>query len=241
MTRIALVTGASRGIGRAIALRLARNGYRVWANYAASRQAADDLCAEIARQGGSALALGFNVGDSAAVKAALDPLVEAEGAPDVVVLNAGITKDGLFAMMSDDEWQSVINTNLGGFFNVTRAVIRPMLRRRSGRVIAVSSVSGQAGNPGQVNYSASKAGLIGACKALAKEVASRKITVNVVAPGFIDTDMVKDLPKADLEKLIPAGRFGTSDEVAAAVSFLAGDEAAYITGQVLGVNGGMYM
>lgn len=241
MARIALVTGASRGIGRAIARRLARDGCRIWANYSGSKEAAESLCAEIAAAGGSAIPVQFSVAAPAAVAAALDPLIEAEGAPDVIVNNAGITRDGLMAAMSDENWQSVIDTNLGGFFHVTKACLRPMLRRRSGRIIAISSVSGEAGNAGQVNYAASKAGLIGACKALAKEIASRKITVNVVAPGFIETDMVKDLPKEELAKHVPLGRFGAPEEVAAAVSFLAGEEAGYITGQVIGVNGGMYM
>jgi 3-oxoacyl-[acyl-carrier protein] reductase len=241
LAKIALVTGASRGIGRAIAQRLAKDGYRVWVNYGRSKDEAEKLCGEIESAGGSALPVGFDVGDTESVQKALEPLFESEGAPDVVVSNAGITRDGLFAMTSHEEWHGVINTNLGGFYHVTKACLRGMLRRRSGRIIAISSVSGQAGNPGQVNYSASKAGLIGACKSLAKEIASRKITVNVVAPGFVETDMVKDLPKDELSKAVPLGRFGTPDEVAAAVSFLASDEAGYITGQVLGVNGGMYM
>ena len=241
MSKIALVTGASRGIGRAVAKRLANDGYRVWANYGRSKSDAESLCREIEAAGGSAVPVGFDVADGEAVRTAIEALIEAEAAPDVVVSNAGITRDGLFAMTSEEEWNSVINTNLGGFYHVTKACLRGMLRRRSGRVIAISSVSGQAGNAGQVNYSASKAGLIGACKSLAKEIASRKITVNVVAPGFVETDMVKELPAEDLAKAIPLGRFGTPDEIAAAVSFLASDEAAYITGQVLGVNGGMYM
>jgi len=241
LSKIALVTGASRGIGRAVAKRLANDGYRLWANYGRSKSDAESLCSEIEAAGGSAVPVGFDVADGEAVRAALEALIEAEAAPDVVVSNAGITRDGLFAMTSEEEWNSVINTNLGGFYHVTKACLRGMLRRRSGRVIAISSVSGQAGNAGQVNYSASKAGLIGACKSLAKEIASRNITVNVVAPGFVETDMVKELPAEDLAKAIPLGRFGTPDEIAAAVSFLASGEAAYITGQVLGVNGGMYM
>lgn len=236
MAGIALVTGASRGIGRAISARLARDGYTVWANYAGSREAAESLCAEI-----SGVPVQFDVSDAKAVNAALEPLIEQHGAPNIIVSNAGVTKDGLMAMMSEDEWQRVIDTNLGGFFHVVKACLRPMLKRRSGRVIAISSVSGQAGNPGQVNYSASKAGLIGACKSLAKEIASRNVTVNVVAPGFVETDMVKDLPRDELEKMIPLKRFGKAEEIAAAVSFLASEEAAYITGQVLAVNGGMYM
>jgi 3-oxoacyl-[acyl-carrier protein] reductase len=236
VAKIALVTGASRGIGRAIAQRLARDGFTVWAGYAGNREAAENLCSEI---GG--FAIGFDVADPKAVNAALEPLVEEHGAPEVIVSNAGVTKDGLMAMISAEEWQRVIDTNLGGFFHVVKACLRPMLRRRSGRIIAISSVSGQAGNPGQVNYSASKAGLIGAAKSLAKEIASRNITVNVVAPGFVETDMVKDLPREELEKLIPLKRFGKPEEIASAVSYFASEEAAYITGQVLGVNGGMYM
>lgn len=241
MTRIALVTGASRGIGRAIARRLAKDGCRIWANYSGSKEAAESLCAEITQAGGSARAVQFNVADGEQTAKVIEALIEEEAGPEVVVSNAGITKDGLLAMMSAAEWQSVINTNLGGFYHVAKACLRPMLRKRAGRIIAISSVSGVAGNAGQVNYSASKAGLIGACKALAKEVASRKVTVNVVAPGFVETDMVKDLPKEELSKQVPLGRFGTADEIAAAVSFLASEEAGYITGQVLGVNGGMYM
>lgn len=241
MARIALVTGASRGIGRAIATRLARDGFRIWANYSGSKDAAESLCAEITAAGGSARPLQFNVADGEQTTRVLQAVIEEEEGPEVVVSNAGITRDGLMAMMSAAEWQAVIDTNLGGFFHVTKACLRPMLRKRNGRVIAISSVSGEAGNAGQVNYSASKAGLIGACKALAKEVASRKVTVNVVAPGFVETDMVKDLPKEELAKQVPLGRFGTVQEIAAAVSFLASAEAAYITGQVLGVNGGMYM
>jgi 3-oxoacyl-[acyl-carrier protein] reductase len=241
LSPIALVTGASRGIGRAIAARLARDGCRVWVNYAGSTDAAQSLVAEITQAGGSARALQFNVADGEQCAHVLEAMIEEEGGPEIVVSNAGITKDGLMAMMSANEWRQVIETNLGGFFNVVKPCLRPMLRRRSGRIIAISSVSGEAGNAGQVNYSASKAGLIGACKALAKEIASRKVTVNVVAPGFVETDMVKDLPKEELAKQVPLGRFGTADEVAAAVSFLAGREAGYITGQVLGINGGMYM
>ncbi|MCF6228665.1 MAG: 3-oxoacyl-ACP reductase FabG [Planctomycetes bacterium] len=241
MTKIALVTGASRGIGRAIATRLSKDGYRIWINYANSEAPANELCSEIEAAGGSAIAVKFDVGDAAAVKAALEPLVKEEAIPDVIVANAGITRDGLLAMMSADDWNNVISTNLGGFFNVVQPMMKQMLRRRSGRIIGISSLSGQAGNPGQVNYSASKAGLIGACKALAKEIAKRKITVNVVAPGFIETDMVADLPIDEISKQIPAGRFGQPEEIADAVAFLASDSAAYITGQVLGVNGGMYM
>ena len=241
MSRIALITGASRGIGRAIALRLARDGFDIWANYASGKDAAETLCREIEAMGRKATPVGFNVRDGNAVKAALEPLIEQQGVPHAVVCNAGITRDGLLAMMTDDDWQSVIETNLGGFFHITRTVMREMLRKRAGRIIAISSLSGEAGNAGQVNYAASKAGLIGASKALAKEVAKRNITVNVVAPGFIETDMVKDLPKEELAKMVPLQRFGKPEEVAAAVSFLASDEAAYITGAVLSVNGGMYM
>lgn len=235
------MTGASRGIGRAIAARLAKDGYRVWVNFSSSNDAAASLCAEIESAGGSAIPVQFNVSDGESVRNALEPLIESEGAPDVVVSNAGIARDGLMAMISEEEWSSVIDTNLGGFFHVVKTCLRPMIRRRSGRIIAISSVSGEAGNPGQVNYSASKAGLIGACKSLAKEIASRKITVNVVAPGFIETDMVREMPRDEIEKLIPLKRFGAPEEVASAVSFLSCEEAAYITGQVLGVNGGMYM
>jgi 3-oxoacyl-[acyl-carrier protein] reductase len=241
VSRIALITGASRGIGRAIALRLARDGFDIWANYASGKDAAEAVCREIEALGRKATPVGFNVGDGKAVKAALEPLIEQHGAPHAVICNAGITRDGLLAMMTDEDWQSVIDTNLGGFFHITRTVMREMLRKRAGRIIAISSLSGEAGNAGQVNYAASKAGLIGAAKSLAKEIAKRNITVNVVAPGFIETDMVKDLPKEELAKMVPLGRFGKPEEVAAAVGFLASDEAAYVTGAVLSVNGGMYM
>ncbi|MCC7507753.1 MAG: 3-oxoacyl-ACP reductase FabG [Planctomycetes bacterium] len=241
MSKIALVTGASRGIGRAIAERLARDGYRIWVNYSGSKEAAESVCAQIAQAGGSALPVQFNVADGEATTRAIEALIEAEGGPDVVVSNAGITRDGLMATMSAKEWNEVLNTNLGGFFHVSKACLRPMLRKRAGRIIAISSLSGEAGNPGQVNYSASKAGLIGACKALAKEIASRNITVNVVAPGFVVTDMVKELPQDELAKMIPLKRFGRPEEIAAAVAFLASDEAGYITGHVLSVNGGMYI
>lgn len=240
MSQIALVTGGSRGIGAAIAKRLAKDGYRVWVNYSGSKDKAEAVCAAIESDGGSAIPVQFNVTDAEATRTTLVALVESEALPDVVVSNAGITRDGLFAMMSDAEWHDVIDTNLNGFFHVVRPLMKQMLRRRSGRIIATASVSGQAGNPGQTNYSASKAGLIGACKALGKEVAKRGITVNVVAPGFIETDMVKDLPVDELKKAIPMQRFGTPDDIASAVSFLASDGASYITGQVLGVNGGMH-
>lgn len=237
---LALVTGASRGIGRAIALRLARAGHDIIINYRSSADAAEVLAGEIRALGQEAHLAAFDVGDGESAESAVANLVQSLGCPDVLVNNAGITKDGLFAVQGRASWEQVINTNLGSFYSVTRPVLRQMIRRRAGRIITISSISGVAGNPGQVNYSASKAGLIGATKALALEVASRGITVNAVAPGFIDTDMVKDIDLDSLLPLIPMKRAGTPDDVAAAVEFLASEGAGYITGQVLSVNGGMH-
>ena len=239
---IALVTGASRGIGRAIALRLAADGYEVLVNYRSKEDAAKSLVAEIVDAGGVAHGVPFDVSLGAETEAAVASVVESFGCPDVLVNNAGITRDGLFARMGRDAWEQVMATNLSSFYSVTKPLIRGMMRRRSGRIISVASVAGVRGNAGQVNYSASKAGLIGATKALALEIASRGITVNAVAPGFIATDMTKDLEAEAILAAIPLGRFGTPDQVAGAVRFLAADPAAaYITGQVLQVDGGMVM
>ena len=240
--RVALVTGASRGIGRAIALKLAAQGARVIAAGRAGNAAA--TAAVITEQGGRAEAVDVDVTDEVALARLPRTIVERHGRLDVVVSNAGITRDQLLLRMKREEWDAVIATNLTAMFTLAQAAVRPMLKQRGGRIIAVGSVVGQTGNAGQTNYAASKAGLIGFAKALAREVASRGITVNVIAPGMIDTDMtraISDRAHVDLAAEIPLGRLGTVDEVAAAACYLASDEAAYITGHVLTVNGGMYM
>lgn len=243
MTKIALVTGGSRGIGRAICLKLAaEHGMHVLVNYASGAAAAEEVVSIIKETGGSAEAIGFDVADKEAVNAALDAWQTAN--PDriieVIVNNAGITRDGLFMAMSDDDWNAVLNVSLQGFYNITRKLVQPMVRNRHGRIVNVVSVSGVMGNAGQVNYSAAKAAVIGATKALAKEIAKRNVTVNAVAPGFIATDMTKDLDEKEMARMIPMGRFGKPEEVAAAVSFLVSDGAAYITGNVININGGLY-
>jgi len=234
--RRALVTGSSRGIGRAIALRLAKNGFSVTLHCRSGIDEAKKVAAEI----GTAGILQFDVRDRAAAKAALEADVAANGAFYAVVVNAGIARDNTFAALSGEDWDEVLDTSLGGFYNVMRPLVMPMVRARSGgRIVVLSSVSGVVGNRGQVNYSAAKAGLAGAAKALAVELASRKITVNCVAPGPIATDMIGGAPLEEMLKMVPAGRVGTPEEVAATVAFLLSDDAAYITRQVIGVNGGM--
>lgn len=239
--RVALVTGASRGIGRAIAARLAAQGAFVLA--AARGDNAAGTVQDIRAAGGRAEAVALEVTDPAAVEAAVTTGLERHGRLDILVNNAGITRDQLMLRLKRDDWDAVLATNLTSAYMLTQAVLKPMIRQRSGRIICISSVVGQSGNPGQANYAASKAGLIGFAKSVALEVASRNITVNVVAPGMIATDMTGVLPEKTREALvarIPLGRLGAPDDVAAAVCFLASDEAAYITGQVLAVNGGMY-
>jgi 3-oxoacyl-[acyl-carrier protein] reductase len=240
--KVALVTGASRGIGRAIAEHLARQGASVVA--AARGDHASATAAAINEQGGSANAISIDVTDRTALEALPGSIVDRHGRLDIIVSNAGITRDNLLMRMKRAEWDDVIATNLTAFFTLAQAAMRPMLKQRNGRIIAISSVVGQAGNAGQANYAASKAGLIGFAKALAREVASRNITVNVIAPGFIDTEMTRAIAEraqVDWSAQIPLGRLGQVADVAAAACFLASDEAAYITGQVLAVNGGMYM
>jgi 3-oxoacyl-[acyl-carrier protein] reductase len=240
-SRIALVTGASRGIGRATALALASRGATVIA--AARGENARPVAEEIAGAGGRAEALALDVTDGPAVNAAVGEVLERHGRIDVLVSNAGIARDQLLLRMKREDWDAVLATNLTATFTISQAVLRPMIKQRGGRIIAIGSVVGQMGNAGQANYAASKAGLIGFCKSMAREVASRGITVNVVAPGLIETDMTRALTgtsRDDWAERIPLGRLGTPDDVAHAVCFLASDEASYITGHVLAVNGGMY-
>ena len=240
--RVALVTGASRGIGRAIAGRLAEQGAIVVA--AARGDHAHGTAADLTSKGWRAEAVSLDVTDQAAVERLPGAIIERHGRLDIVVSNAGITRDQLLMRMKRDDWDAVLATNLTATFSLAQAAMRPMLRQRGGRIIAVSSVVGQMGNAGQTNYAASKAGLIGFAKALAREVASRGITVNVVAPGMIGTDMTRPITEkaqVDWATQIPLGRLGVPDDVASAVCFLASDEASYITGHVLAVNGGMYM
>lgn len=238
----ALVTGASRGIGKAVALELAAAGATVAVNYANSNAGADAVVAEITAQGGSAYALQADVSQEEEVNALVEAVIKRSGSLDVLVNNAGITRDGLLMRMKASDWQAVINLNLTGVFLCTRAVTRPMLKQKRGRIVNITSVVGLMGNAGQANYAAAKAGVIGFTRSSAKELASRGITVNAVAPGFIATDMTKDLQAEALLAAIPLGRYGEVAEVAGAVRFLAADPAAaYITGQVLQVDGGMLM
>lgn len=237
----ALVTGASRGIGRAIAERLAKDGYTVIINYHSNAAAAEATKASIEAAGGSAELLPFDVADGKAIEVALSSWDQAhEGEHfSVLVNNAGIRRDGLMVFMGEEDWHDVMRTTTEGLYYITHHVLPGMVRARHGRIVNIASISGVSGLPGQSNYSAAKAALIGATKALSKEVASRKVTVNAVAPGFISTDMTADLDEAELKKTIPAGRFGQPEEVASLVSFLCTDEAAYITGQVIAVSGGL--
>ncbi len=240
--RVAIVTGASRGIGRAIAHELARRGALVVA--AARGTHAQAVVEEIVAAGGRAELGSADMTDAARLEALVKRTVERHGRIDLVVSNAGITRDQLLLRMKRADWDEVLATNLTGAFTLCQAALKPMLRQRSGRIVAISSVVGQTGNAGQANYAASKAGLIGFCKSLAREVASRNVTVNLVAPGLIDTEMTRAITadaQEDWASQIPLGRPGTPADVAAAVCFLASDEASYITGQVLNVNGGMYM
>jgi len=241
MNKTVLVTGSSRGIGKGIALRLAKEGYDLVLHCRSNRNLIDDVAAEIGVLGRQVRVLQFDVSDREQCQAVLEQDVEQNGAYYAVVCNAGITRDNAFPAISGDDWDQVLRTNLDGFYNVLHPVIMPMIRRRKpGRIVTLSSVSGEMGNRGQVNYSAAKAGIIGASKALAVELAKRKITVNCVSPGLIDSEMIEDLPLAEILKMIPMQRVGTIDEVAASVSFLLSEDAAYITRQVISVNGGMY-
>ncbi|WP_332821001.1 3-oxoacyl-ACP reductase FabG [Pseudomonas sp.] len=241
MTDPILVTGSSRGIGRAIALRLARAGFDIVLHCRARRDEAEAVQAQIQALGRQARILQFDVAERSVCRTVLEADVAQHGAYYGVVCNAGLTRDGAFPALSEDDWDQVLRTNLDGFYNVLHPLCMPMIRRRQpGRIVCITSVSGLIGNRGQVNYSASKAGVIGAAKALAIELGKRRITVNCVAPGLIDTEMLDDnLPLEEILKMIPAARMGTPEEVAGAVNFLMSEEAAYITRQVLSVNGGL--
>ncbi len=241
--KYALVTGGSRGIGRAICIVLSKIGFPVIINYQSNTEAAETTKRLIEEDGGKAELLRFDVSDKVQLESALDDWESTH--PDdyisVLVNNAGIRRDNVLFMMSDDEWHNVLDTTLDGFFYITRRLLKHMMpRKRGGRIVNIASLSGLKGLPGQANYSAAKAALIGATKALAQEVAPRGVTVNAVAPGFIETDMTKDLPEDELKKMIPVGRFGKPEEVAAVVKFLVSPEAAYITGEVININGGLY-
>ena len=242
--RVALVTGGSRGIGRAICLELARQGARLAVNYNTNEESARAVVAAIAAAGGDATAIGGDISQPSAAAALVKATVDHFGTLDILVNNAGITRDGLLMRMTEDDWDAVHNTNLRGAFLVTKAAMRPMLRAKNGRIINISSVVGVMGNPGQANYAAAKAGLIGFTRAVAREVASRGITVNAVAPGFIKTDITAAMTAAQVEAVmgqIPLGRIAEPEDVAPLVAFLAGDGAAYITGQCIHVDGGMVM
>ncbi len=241
--KYALITGGSRGIGKAVAKQLAKDGFPVIINYLKNDAAATETKNEIEAEGGNAELLQFDTSNAESMESALTKWEEAH--PDdyiyVLVNNAGIRRDNVLFMMSEEEWHSVLDTTLNGFFYITRRLLKHMMpRKRGGRIINMTSLSGVKGLPGQTNYSSAKAAIIGATKALAQEVAPRNVTVNAVAPGFIDTDMTKDLPVDELKKTIPMGRFGLPEEVAKLVSFLASENAAYITGDVININGGLY-
>ncbi len=242
--RVALVTGGSRGIGKAVALELAARGAAMVVNYNKSPEAAEEVVRQIQSAGGKAAAFQADVSDFKQAEALIKFAVDTFGDLGILVNNAGITRDQLIMMMPEADWDAVINTNLKSTFNCSKAAVKHMLRKRYGRIVSIASVAGQMGNPGQTNYSASKAGQIGFTKALAREVAARSITVNAVAPGFVDTEILDAMSPETLElalKMVPLARKGQPEEIAYAVAFLASDQAAYITGQVLGVDGGMAM
>lgn len=240
MSRRVLVTGSSRGIGRAIALQLVGQGFAVTLHCRSRRDEAEQLAERIRAQGGEADVLQFDVADREASRQTLEAMVAEKGAYYGVVCNAGLARDNAFPSLTDDDWDAVVHTNLDGFYNVLKPLVMPMVQaRKGGRIITLSSVSGLAGNRGQVNYSASKAGIIGATKALALELAKRRITVNCVAPGIIETEMTDDIFAEEALKMVPMRRFGTADEVASLVGYLMSDHSSYITRQVISVNGGL--
>ena len=239
--RYALVTGGSRGIGRAICIKLAAMGYPVVINYLGNQEAAEATKSAIQQMGGTAQLLRFDISNPQAIEEAIEMWENSHPNDYIAVLvnNAGIRRDNLMVFMQNSEWHNVIDTTLNGFFYTTRRVLKGMMTKRFGRIINITSLSGLKGMPGQCNYSAAKAALIGATKALAQEVAPRKVTVNAVAPGFIESDMTKELPKEELAKMVPMKRFGKPEEVASLVGFLAGEESSYITGEVISINGGL--
>lgn len=242
MARQVLITGSSRGIGKAAALYLAKNCYEIVLHCAKNFSKAEEVLSEIKKLGSGGRILQFDIKDRDACRQIIEKDILEHGSYYGVVLNAGIAKDNVFPAMEDDEWDDVLNTNLNGFYNVLKPVVMPMIQARTGgRIIALSSVSGLAGNRGQVNYSASKAGIIGAVKALSLELAKRKITVNAIAPGVIESDMTNELQEEDIKKMIPMKRFGLPEEVASLVNYLMSEDAGYITGQVISVNGGLYL
>lgn len=238
--KVALVTGASRGIGRAIALALATAGGHVLVNYRSRRDEAQETLTLIEANGGTGELCPFDVADIAACEVAVAKILHTHQRIDILINNAGIRHDALLVFMKPEQWAQVIATNLNSFFNVTQPVAKQMALNRWGRIVSIASTAGQTGVEGQANYAAAKAGVIGASKALAREVAKRGVTVNVLAPGFIESDMTKDLPREQLLKQIPAGRFGKPEEVAATAAFLCSDSAAYINGAVININGGVY-
>lgn len=237
---IVFISGASRGIGAAIATFLAKSGFDIWLNYNSSHDAAKAVQQKIEKEGRSCQLLPFDVSDDEKVREVLEPLLD-ETTPFGLIHNAGITRDTLLPMMKKQEWDDVINVHLNSFYTLARLFSRAMLSKRRGRIISIASVSGETGQAGQVNYSAAKAGLIGASKALARELARRNILVNVVSPGLIETEMTHNLPMEQMMQLIPLSRLGTVDEISGVVRFLLSDEASYITGQTISVNGGLYM
>ena len=242
--KVAVVTGASRGIGRSIALKLADEGAKVVVNYSGSQAKAEEVVATIQENGGEAIAVQASVSKTEEVSALMDAAVKTFGSLDILVNNAGITRDNLLMRMKEDEWDDVLNTNLKGVFLCTKAVTRQMMKQRAGRIINISSIVGVAGNPGQANYVAAKAGVIGLTKTTAKELASRNILVNAVAPGFIETEMTEQLPediKQGMLSQIPLAKLGQPEDIAKAVAFLASDDANYMTGQTLHIDGGMVM
>lgn len=238
--KIAVVTGGSRGIGRAIAVELAAHGYQIVITYKNNDEAAAETLRLIREAGGSAEAVKFDVGNAAEAEGAINDLLGRLERIDVLVNNAGVTADGLFLMMPRRDWNAVIDTTLHGFYNMTKPVLRKMLRRKSGSIVSLSSVSALVGNRGQANYAAAKAGLIAASRVLSSEVARLGIRVNVVVPGLVDTEMIRDAPLENIKQMIPMGRIGRPEEVARVVRFLCSDDASYITGQVISVNGGMF-